>query len=1670
MPAQIIVNPISLDFGTIAIQDSKQLSFVVHNYGIDTLNCTLSCADSHFVLSSILLSISSGHQATVDVTFSSIIVGNFSSEIIIDSNDPNSPVTLIPVQGISIASSALLVPTSLDFGTISIYDTKQLQITVTNTSSVKLIVSDIVSSNNKFTVSPKVFSVTPGQNQIFNVTFSPADTISSFSEHLTVKTNSTSGDINVPAQGVSVSAGIYVNKTSIDFGPVTIGDTLTQTVIVSNISIDNVKLILSNVSSTNSVFVQNISTAIVNKGTALLISIIFSPVIAALQTGKIIIACNDVVLSPVEINLSGSGIIAPNIKLSTTSINFGNVPINSSLSKTFIINNVGQMPLNITSISITNEIFHVSPSIATIPAGSLQQFSVYFYPVTPNHVDAILTIANNDPDSQNTVIDLQGNGISSAIILNPNSLDFLNTTVKQTKQLPVLIQNNSSVTLIVDNIVSNNIAFKIIDDLLFPISITLSKQINIEFKPSIVGIISGMFVLTTNDYNNLSKQLDVVGVGVSPDIVINPLHLSFFNVRVGTTYSLPVSIHNVGLGVLSISSITSSDTDSFSVAPTSLEVAPGSQTTFNVIFTPIVLGNKFADIQLINNTFDQPDIFITVDGCGAYPIVLISTTELVFGNISVNDNKELDFIVYNTGSVSLSVSMSIEATTIFSIVGSSSFLLLSNASQSVKIKFSPIALGSFSDILIINTNDPLKPINIVSLSGAGVTMPKISVSPDVLTFEPTQVNNSRQLYVVISNTGNMQLNYSILIVNPVNPGLHKTFSVNLTSGSVAINSTQQIIVAFNPNYSDDLLGELRISSNDSNNSQVNVQLRGRGIPAILQWKSISTDAWIPSTLKSIANTLNDIVDPLVTGLDATKQILDIAKEVIIYLTFDDPLTILLNQIKKLVSNFIDDLSAAGLFVLQVLPGKSNINPLMFPQYYKNFNKDDLSAMLLTNGWYDSVKGGYSSFVQKVVQSFDDPGDGNRPQFSSDAMIGGYVMMFDSGDFGYENISKFIENLQKLLRMFNDKTFKTSYEPPSDIIALSYDGVINLTFTPSKSMLPKEFFIFRSKTQGGDIVGENNITYVDEQARIIRDYELVGITNVVLQLAYELKTTFGDANNTLIESFASSIELANKFLKGDPIRFIFEDKNVENGQNYYYVVAAGYTTDDISFHDVFGVIDKQKLDNITKSKYDQIISKKLKTSDFNKKIAIDADFEMKQLYPERYEQQNCKKSSETHIANIGVLSAEISAKPVVFVTSTNGLQRCRNYRCGFDIETNQNFLVDQSILLKQAPKPLILAYVPISGTISIEVMQKNEITNLDSTAYRVDIKSKSIYLVRPNLLKIGDSLLVTYSYKQDLQKKQISDDIGILDSQQTYSTKHKPIDASTVKVFEHSFEALEVPYSEIMVINDKDGKIKVNRAPRTTLTFAYSYYSDFSNSQYFKCVISDKNKHFFDVSKCDSGSTLCPKYDNAKCYFNNGSSCTNKDVSTRDIVGPFSVEAGSLFGVVPENIPFVEFFDPIACQNGIMQQRCDGYSKVAPRYAVKAWPDWSAYRLSALNMFPKIEEAIRIMEKLLDSLLGGTDKIDAAIITFIDLLQQKIDFLKTTINTVNSSIQNLIQDFSLPNVYFLSIPFSKGGNEYLKTSIANAINGPNLSAAACTAGVVLVVGTPGLANALKLIFG
>jgi len=122
----------------------------------------------------------------------------------------------------------------------------------------------------------------------------------------------------------------------------------------------------------------------------------------------------------VTLNLSIEGEVdIPDISVSPTSKNFGNVTVDSSSSpQTFTVSNVGSANLVVGTITLTGtnaSEFSKQNDLCsgqTIAPGSPKTLQVVFSPTSTGAKSATLNIPSNDPDQPTVTVSLSGSGVS----------------------------------------------------------------------------------------------------------------------------------------------------------------------------------------------------------------------------------------------------------------------------------------------------------------------------------------------------------------------------------------------------------------------------------------------------------------------------------------------------------------------------------------------------------------------------------------------------------------------------------------------------------------------------------------------------------------------------------------------------------------------------------------------------------------------------------------------------------------------------------------------------------------------------------------------------------------------------------------------------------------------------------------------------------------------------------------------------------------------------------------------------------------------------------------------------------------------------------------------------------------------------------------------------------
>jgi hypothetical protein len=350
---------------------------------------------------------------------------------------------------------------------------------------------------------------------------------------------------------------------------------------------------------------------------------------------------------------------------------------------------------------------------------------------------------------------------TSPLIASPQSLRFEAVTVGQSKTLLATITNSASTSVTITAISSSNSEFTT-PNLSLPIILTAGESLNLDvtFTPTAQGW-TGQNVTLTCDAPSPAFQLPVMGAGESSvPLTSNPASLSFPDVVVGKTATLPVVITNTSSSSVTVSDILSR-TSEFAISGPSLPLtlAQNQSVTVNITFTPQSAGTWGGSVAIF------PALVIPLTGVGTTVGQLaLAPAPLSFGDVTIGKSATQSLTLSATGG-SVTVSSAASGNSQFVLDGASfPFTIPAGSSQSFNVVFTPSASGQQSGSLsfVSNASDSNA---VESLSGVG-EQPSYSVglswnsSADVVGYNVYRSTSPSGTYAKLNSSPNPTTAYT----------------------------------------------------------------------------------------------------------------------------------------------------------------------------------------------------------------------------------------------------------------------------------------------------------------------------------------------------------------------------------------------------------------------------------------------------------------------------------------------------------------------------------------------------------------------------------------------------------------------------------------------------------------------------------------------------------------------------------------------------------------------------------------------------------------------------------------------------------------------------------------------------------------------------------------------
>jgi len=210
---------------------------------------------------------------------------------------------------------------------------------------------------------------------------------------------------------------IVLSDTPHGFGQVAIGTTKDWKLKVTNEGIED--LVVTEVLSDNVAFTVDETAFSVSPGNSVELTVTFAPLDEAQYEGILTVLSNDPDKSECNILVTGVGVRSdPDISVSPTSCDFGQVAVHGVSETELTVSNVGTEALVVTDIDATSPDFSVDKTSFTLQPDSSERVAVTCSPSAEGTTTADLVVFSNDPDEPTVTIHLLAVGVTPDVMVS----------------------------------------------------------------------------------------------------------------------------------------------------------------------------------------------------------------------------------------------------------------------------------------------------------------------------------------------------------------------------------------------------------------------------------------------------------------------------------------------------------------------------------------------------------------------------------------------------------------------------------------------------------------------------------------------------------------------------------------------------------------------------------------------------------------------------------------------------------------------------------------------------------------------------------------------------------------------------------------------------------------------------------------------------------------------------------------------------------------------------------------------------------------------------------------------------------------------------------------------------------------------------------------------------
>ena len=302
----------------------------------------------------------------------------------------------------------------------------------------------------------------------------------------------------------------------------------------------------------------------------------------------------------------------------------------------------------------------------------------------------------------------------------PCNVNFGSVPVGQTETEVVVLTNggSSSVTLSAVNFSGTQFSMS---NLNLPLTLASGQAVVLyaTFSPSVIGWTGGKGIVTSNASNS-QLQLELGGGGIKSDAVVaSPASVSFGQVAVGSSSTVPIVLRNTRPWKVKITAWQATGSGLTLSGPVLPLTLNGGQTvTLNLTFSPQTAGTSGGSVFV-----SGPSLSVPVAGTAtttAAAQLTITPAQINFGNVT-EGTTGTQTITMSAANASVTVSSDASSSSQFALSGASLPLTIpAGQSASFNVAFTPTVSGTVSGSLSFTSNASNSQ-TVESLTGTGTS-------------------------------------------------------------------------------------------------------------------------------------------------------------------------------------------------------------------------------------------------------------------------------------------------------------------------------------------------------------------------------------------------------------------------------------------------------------------------------------------------------------------------------------------------------------------------------------------------------------------------------------------------------------------------------------------------------------------------------------------------------------------------------------------------------------------------------------------------------------------------------------------------------------------------------------------------------------------------------------